>query len=393
MRPGLWQHRANINPAPPPLVHAANAPRWNVAAGPPPTRFTSPLMKTYSRLYPTLCSFENLYTAYCAARRGKRCLPPAAAFAREQEQELLQLQSELRSLTYQPGPYHSFYIHDPKRRLISAAPFRDRVVHHALIRVIEPIWERRFIFDTYANRVGKGTHRALDRCQQFARRFRYVLQCDLKQFFPSVDHALLLDTLARRLTDRPTLELCGRILASGIGVLSEAYDMVYFPADDLFAAERPRGLPIGNLTSQFWANVYLNGFDHFAQRDLKCAGYVRYVDDLLLFGNDKGQLWEWRAILIEQLVQLRLTLHEARAQVSPVAEGIPFLGFRVFPTHRRLKRRNALNFRRRLRDQWRGWAAGRVTFAQLGASVRGWVNHARYGNTYGLRRTVLRGIG
>lgn len=346
-------------------------------------------MKTYAHLYPTLCSFENLYAAYCAARRGKRCLTPVAVFAREQEAELLQLQSELRSLTYQPGPYHSFYIHDPKRRLISAAPFRDRVVHHALVRVIEPIWERRFIFDTYANRVGKGTHRALARCQQFAQQFRCVLQCDIKQFFPSIDHALLLKTLARHITDRPTLDLCTRILASGVGVLSEAYDMVYFSGDDLWAVERTRGLPIGNLTSQFWANVYLNQFDHFVKHVLKCVGYVRYVDDLLFFGDDKSQLWDWRARVIEQLARLRLTVHKSRAQVTPVQAGIPFLGFRVYATHRRLKQRNRLNFQRRLKANWQKWRAGRLTFQQLTDAVRGWVNHASYGDTYGLRRSLL----
>ncbi len=141
-------------------------------------------MKTYRNLYPKICTFENLYLAYRAARRGKRSHASVAAFEYDQESELLRLRDELQAQTWRPGPYHSFYIHDPKRRLISAAPFRDRVVHHALVNIIEPIWEARFIHDTYANRVGKGTHRALDRCQQFARRWPHVLQCDIKQFFP-----------------------------------------------------------------------------------------------------------------------------------------------------------------------------------------------------------------
>jgi retron-type reverse transcriptase len=138
-----------------------------------------------------VCAFENLYAAYRVARRGKRARPGVANFICREEEALLDLQSELRPGAYIPGPYRTFYIHEPKRRLISAAPFRDRVVHHALCQVIEPIWERRFIHDSYANRVGKGTHRALDRAQQFARRYPYVLQCDVRQFFPSIDHALL----------------------------------------------------------------------------------------------------------------------------------------------------------------------------------------------------------
>ena len=146
-------------------------------------------LKTYRNLYPKVCDWENVYLAYRKARKGKRGRLPAATFEYNQEANLVQLHQELIAKTYTPGDYHSFYIHEPKRRLISAAPFRDRVVHHALCNVIEPIFERGFIYDTYANRVGKGTHHALDRTQQFARRFRYVLQCDTRQFFPSIDHA------------------------------------------------------------------------------------------------------------------------------------------------------------------------------------------------------------
>lgn len=249
-----------------------------------------------------------------------------AAFEYRLEDNLLHLQEELRSKTYRPGPYDSFYIHEPKRRLISAAPFRDRVVHHALCNLIEPIFERAFIADSYANRVGKGTHRALNRVQELARRYPYVLQCDIRQFFPSVDHAILREQLSHKIGDLDVLWLIDRILESGMGVLSEAYDMVYFPGDDLFAAGRPRGLPIGNLTSQFWANVYLNPFDHFVKRELRCGGYVRYVDDFVLFAGQKSTLWEWKSAILERLAHLRLTIHPS-AHPRPVGEGIPFLGF------------------------------------------------------------------
>ena len=126
---------------------------------------------------------------------------------------MLRLQEELLNKTYRPGPYHSFYIHEPKKRLISAAPFRDRVVHHALCWLTEPIFERRFIDDSYANRVGKGTHRALDRCTYFSRRYRYVLQCDIKQHFPAIDHAILRASLAKYIACPDTLWLIDRILA------------------------------------------------------------------------------------------------------------------------------------------------------------------------------------
>lgn len=339
-------------------------------------------------MFDHLCSWDNLYLAYRLAAKGKRGRAAAASFEYRLEDNLFQLQRELRAQTYRPGAYTSFYIHEPKRRLISAAPFRDRVVHHALCNVIEPLFERKFIADSYANRIGKGTHRALNRCQQFARRYRYALQCDIEQFFPSIDHAVLRGILARTIRDDDVMWLADRILASGAGVLSDEYEMVWFEGDDLLAALRPRGLPIGNLTSQFWANCYLNPLDQFVKRRLGCRAYVRYVDDFILFSDDKAQLHRWHADIVAQLAQLRLTLHP-HAQARPVAEGIPFLGFVVFPQRRRLKRRKGIHFRRRFWGMVRRYAAGEVALEALTASVRGWVNHARFGNTVGLRSAVL----
>ena len=210
----------------------------------------------------------------------------------------------------------------------------------------------------------------------------------MRQFFPSIDHALLRGILARKIADRDVMWLVDLILYSGRGVLSEEYQMQWFPGDDLFAALRSCGLPIGNLTSQFWANCYLNPFDHFVKRELSCPGYVRYVDDLLLFGPDKASLWRWRQAVVEKLAGLRLTLHPG-AQPRPVTEGIPFLGFVVFPDHRRLKRRQGIRYRRRLGALLRQYAAGEIGIDRVHASVRGWINHVRYGDTWRLREAVL----
>lgn len=193
---------------------------------------------------------------------------------------------------------------------------------------------------------------------------------------------------SRKITDRGVLWLVDRILASGEGVLHEAYDMVYFPGDDLFAVNRPRGLPIGNLTSQFWANVYLNGLDHFVKRSLQCKAYLRYVDDLLLFANGRRILWQWCRELVMRLAALRLTIHHG-AHPRPVTEGIPFLGFIVFPQRRRLRRRKGIHFRRKLQALQRAQQAGDIPVSRITASVQGWVNHVRYGNTVGLRKAIL----
>ena len=314
-----------------------------------------------------------------------------AAFEYRLEDNLLKLQHELQTQSYRPGPYRSFYIHEPKRRLISAAPVRDRVVHHALCNLIEPLFERCFISDSYANRVGKGTHRAITRCQQFARRFRYALQCDVEQFFPAIDHTILRRILAAKISDARMLWLVDRILESGQGVLAEEYQMRWFNGDDLWAGLRPRGLPIGNLTSQFWANCYGHDLDNFVKRGLGCPAYLRYVDDMALFSDDKAQLWRWRAAIIKRLEQLRLTIHPA-AQPRPVTEGVPFLGFVVYPERRRLKRRKGIHFRRRLKGLIASYEAGEIPLETVSASVQGWVNHVRYGNTIGLRKAVFSGL-
>jgi hypothetical protein len=216
-----------------------------------------------------------------------------------------------------------------------------------------------------------------------------VLQCDVRQFFPSIDHSTLRCILARRIADQRVMWLTDQIVASGVGVLSEEYEMVWFPSDDIWAACRPRGLPIGNLTSQFWANCYLNPFDHFVRRELRCPAYLRYVDDFMLFADEKSQLWEWKSAIVERLARLRLTIHRERAQVRPVREGIPFLGFVVYPNRRRLKRRKGLAYGRRLRHLVHQYASGELGLEQLTASVQGWANHLSYGNTFGLRKATL----
>lgn len=346
--------------------------------------------RTYRNLWPQFVSFENLWQAYMAARRGKRARAAVAAYELDAETRLLRLQERLEDGSYQPGAYRTFVVREWKRRVVSAAPFEDRIVHHALCNLLEPIWEARFIHDSYACRRGKGTLAALDRAQHFARGQRYVLQIDIREFFPSIDHAMLLQIIARHLGDRRLRGLCEQIVASGQDVLAEAYTPVLFPGDDLLALARPRGLPIGNLTSQFWANVYLHPIDMCIKHALGCRAYLRYCDDLLLFADDKATLHCWKDALREQLATLRLTMHESRAQVAPVAAGFPFVGWTVYPTQRRLRRRNVVRFRRRYRARLDAYAAGTITFDQLAATVHGWVGQTKHGSTAGLRRTVLR---
>jgi hypothetical protein len=255
--------------------------------------------------------------------------------------------------------------------------------------VSEPRFERVFIPDSYANRLGKGLHRAVDRLQQFARAHRYVLRADIRQHFASIDHAILLRALGQHIVEDDIMALIQHILVSGEDVLADEYTMQFFPGDDLLAACRPRGLPIGNLTSQFWSNCYLHPLDLFVKRELGCRAYLRYVDDFALFSDSQQTLWTWRDALIERLAALRLTMHERRAQVTPVTAGIPWLGFVVFPDHRRVKARKVRFATRHLRTRYAQYQDGTISFAEFDASVQGWINYVRYADTWGLRRHVL----
>lgn len=347
------------------------------------------MCKRYFNLYEKVSSPLNLWFAYKQAAKGKRYKPATAYFEYNLEKNLLELEKELASESYWPGEYHNFYIQKPKRRLISAAPFRDRVVHHALMNVIEPLFERQFIFDSYANRKGKGTHKALDRCTYFLRRYQYVMHLDVRQFFPSIDHEILFGILSRTIGDKRTRNLVMKIISSGAGVQAGEYEMIYFPGDDIFSANRPRGLPIGNLTSQHWANVYLNQLDQFAKRVLKCRAYIRYVDDVLLFAKSKRTLHGWREEIISFLKTLRLIIHESKAQPRPTETGIPFLGFQVFPSHRRIRPQNGCAFQRRLRRMLVDVQRGSLTQKDFSSRLVSWLNHARYGDTWSLKRSIL----
>jgi len=266
------------------------------------------------------------------------------------------------------------------------------VVHHALCRVIEPRFEPGFIGDSYANRLGKGTHRALDRLQHFAQRHRHVLRLDVRQHFPRIDHQILLALLWRRIPEPGLRRVVECIVASGADTAAAAPGEL-FEGDDLLALCRPRGLPIGNLTSQFWSNCYLDPLDQFVRRSLRCAAYLRYVDDFALFHDDKATLQAWGDALQAFLgTRLRLRVHTRSAQVLRCAAGIPWLGFVVYPEHRRVKARKVVATTRRLRGLHQAWRRGEISFAEFDASVQGWIEHVRHADSWGLRQHVLGGF-
>ena len=341
-------------------------------------------------LFDGIASFPSLHAAALRAAKGKRGKPAAAAFLANLETEVLRLERELRSGRYRPGRYRTIDVREPKPRVVSAAPFRDRVVHHALCAVCEPLFDRGFIHDSYANRSGKGTHRAVARYEAWRNRWRFVLRCDIYRYFPAIDHEILKRDLRRRIACPRTLALADRIID---GSNPQEPVNVYYPGDDLFTPyQRRRGLPIGNLTSQFFANLYLDGLDHFCKELLRARGYLRYVDDFALFHDDLERLEEWRRRIDRYLQGRRLLLHPRKTRITTTREPATFLGFVLLPGGcRRLPEESVRRFRNRLRGLRDRWREGSVDRGEVQRRVQGWLAHAEHADSWRLRQAIFRG--
>lgn len=340
-------------------------------------------------LYDRITSFETLWWAARQARRGKRRSPATAAFEHRLEPALLSLRQALRSGRFRFGGYREFTVREPVPRTIRAAPYRDRVVHHAICRYLEPLLDRRMIADSYACRVARGTHRALDRLQHFLQTGSWVLKLDIRKCFYCVDHELLLQDLRRVTSDPRLLALLRQLLAT-----YDAGPDYYFPqpGDDLWSPFRARGLPIGNLTSQLFANAFLTPIDQFVKRDLHVSRYLRYMDDLILVGTAKRQVQGWLPLLVAQLGTRRLVPHPIKTQILPSRNGVPFLGFRVYAHRRRVLRANLRRFTRRMRRYASDVATGAADLERVRRSLAAWLGFVPPARHTGLIERILRGI-
>ena len=391
----MWTGTGSYTPYPGLVIHSRDEGPKIVRSPQPVVADAKPvgapqlLMERVGGLWKRLISFENLYGAVYQVLRGKRGKIHAGEFFYDLEGNLLRLQRELCSREYCPGPYHTFWLKEPKRRLISAASFRDRVVHHALVNVIESIFERRFIHHNYACRRGKGTHRVLRQFVAWSRSSRYVLKMNIRKCFPSMDHVVLKQQIWRVIKDPDVLWLCDLVIDH-----SNEQEWIgdHFPGDDLFTPLSSRhGIPIGNLTSQFFANVYLDELDHFVKERLGVKRYLRYVDDFCCFDDSKCFLTEVRKAIAEFLLGLRLRLNEGKSRVRRVKEGIEFLGFVIFPNQVRLNQSAVRRQRRRVRRLQSAYASGKLSLADVFSSLQAWNAHAAHGTTWRLRNDVFRG--
>lgn len=316
-------------------------------------------MRRVGHLFEQVVSYDNLMTAFRLARQGCGNTPAVCRFFYHLEPEILRLQRTLQQATYRPGAYRYFTIHDPKTRTIAVAPFRDRVVHHAIVRVLTPVYERVFIKDSYATRPGKGTHVAILRAQTFLRCWNWYLKTDIARYFDSVDHDILLTILRRKLKDQRLLDLLEHILRN--------------------TPTPGKGLPIGNLTSQFLANVYLDPIDHLCKDQLGVRGYVRYMDDMVLFGDSPTEL---RRLLepVERMLaeDLQLFLKPHATLFQRASHGLSFLGMRIFRNMIRVKPENRHRSLRRLRKSIADWQQQVISEDRMTQCLVSIVGHLRY---------------
>ncbi len=302
-------------------------------------------MKRIGYLYEQIYAWDNLLSAYHKARWGKHSVE-LDRFEYDWETNLLAIQAALQEESYGFGGYRQFKIFEPKERIISCAPFSDRIVHHAICNIISPILEQSMIVDSYACRKGKGLHKAVRRAFWFYRNTAYHYRLDIRKYFYTIDHQILLSMLNRKFKDIKLLNL----LAKLIGTYQTGHEYYFpFPEDDLLDLIRERGLPIGNLTSQWLANYYLSKLDHYIREELHLPYYIRYMDDIIVFSNDRNYLRQSRTKITDRLAELRLNVNERKDHIQSNKQGIDFLGFRLHDNRIKLRTQNLVRFKRKLK--------------------------------------------
>ncbi len=340
-------------------------------------------MKSYNHLYEKVISLENLFLAEKKARKRKTLKPYIIKFEENLDEELHILHQELASHNYNPYPLKTFIIREPKTRKISKSEFRDRIVHHAICNILEPIYEKKFIYDSCANRRGKGTFLAVRRFEKFKYKISrnltkvkgnakgYVFKADIKHYFETVNHDILLAILRKTIRDETIISLIIKILKN--------YDL----------KGSQKGMPLGNLTSQFFANIYLNELDQFVKHKLKLKYYIRYVDDFVIFHGSKSALEELKKQISDFLKEkLCLELHPEKSKIFPLHRGVNFLGLRIFPHHKLLRKRNIHKLRTKLSQRFIEYNNEILSFDDFYNILEGWISYAKNGNTYKLRNII-----
>lgn len=349
-------------------------------------------MKTIKNLYEKIYDFENLYQAYLSARSCKRYRDEVLAFTANLEENLIGIQNELIHQTYHVGHYREFYVWEPKKRLIMALPFRDRVLQWAIYRVVNPLLSKGYITDSYACIVNRGTHSAVQRLQYWIRLVGnrpekyYYLKMDVAKFFYRVSHEAILEILSRKISDMRLMWLFKTIINSedtAFGLPLGYIDVQNAP--HLYDV----GMPIGNLTSQMLANVYMNEVDQYCKRELRIHFYMRYMDDMLIISDNKRKLQEYKE-LVEHFLHNKLKLElNNKTAIRPCTLGIEFCGYKVWPDHIKLRKSTALKMKRRLNHVKNQYSKGEITLEKAKDTLTSYMGLMQHCSSYRLKQKIL----
>jgi len=348
-------------------------------------------MKTHNNIFKNIYSIENIISAFKKARKGKSKKDYVIIFESNLNKNLRLLQNELKNKIYEPNKLKKFIVRDPKTRTIHASIFRDRIVHHAIINILKPILEKTFIYDSFASRKNKGTHKAVKRFEYFLRKVSsngrkikkpfnnnsirgFVLKSDIKHYFATMNHGILISILRKNIKDEDLINLIKIVL------------------DNFDTKIKGQGVPLGNYTSQFFANVYLNRLDYFVKHRLKAKYYIRYVDDFVILHKDKRVLEEYLIKINKYLKHLKLELHQNKSGIHPLRNGITFLGYRIFYNYKLLRKRNQKQFFNKLRRNIEFYREGLMSREKLESFLQGWFGYSKFANTYKLRQKILNSL-
>lgn len=326
-------------------------------------------MKRANNLLPKIEDIDNLRLAFWKASKGKRHSASVLAYQADLEANLCDLQQQIRSGYVMVGDYRYFLVYEPKEREICASAFREQVLHHALMNVCHAHFDKKLIYDSYASRKNKGTYAALDRAKGYCKKHKWYLKMDVRKFFASIHHDVLKAQLGRLFKEERLLR-------------------IFFQLIDSYEASPKRGLPIGNLTSQYFANHFLSGLDHYIKEELGCKAYVRYMDDMVLWHNEKQKLKETREAITTYLAE-ELWLEVKPVQLNKVVLGLPFLGYRLFVHHGRLLQKSKQRFIRKIHNAIADWHEQYLDDAYAAARVLPLLAFIGHTDTQGFRKSVL----
>lgn len=338
--------------------------------------------KICHNVFDKIISLDNLFLAWREFRRGKKNKADVQEFEFNLEDNLFQLHSELKTKTYRHSNYTSFCVQDPKLRRIHKACVKDRVLHHAIFRILYPVFDQTFIFDSYSCRKDKGTHRAVSRLEHFAgklsknhRQNIFALKCDIKRFFDSIDHEILLNLIKKKIQDNNAIWLIERIIKS-------------------FEKDKDKGLPLGNVTSQLFANIYLNELDQFVKHKLKIKYYLRYCDDFVILGENEDGLVNLVNRISDFLKEkLKLSLHANKIIIRKYRRGVDFLGYVALPHYRVLRTKTKHRIFKKIKNKRRDYQNGLISKESFNQSLQSYLGVLGHCEGWKIRKMILFWLG